>query len=180
VRAAWFASNVVALEPSLAFATTAAGGHSTTTFNLAAAAQYHFTTNPDAVRWYVAPVTGLDLASLPQTEGTAGEPVVVTNEDNGGDDEPAPPTQCRSTKPGHQWPCILYNASPGPAATAADAAGQVTDTQFLLGLLLGAKIPLADRLALRVEGGYSHGFATAERLAADNLQLAVGGSFFIQ
>jgi hypothetical protein len=178
LRAGWFVSPIVSLEPSLAFSTTSVGEADVTHFAMNAAAHYHFSKDITKLRWYVAPAIGFDL------ESTAFNPQPEPPGPNGIDDhdaDPDPvdsPTQCRSTKPGHQWPCILFHAQPGVEAVDA-AMSNVTDTQFRLGLVAGMKIPVHEHLAVRVETGYAHGFETSERHASDLLSLAVGGSFFI-
>jgi hypothetical protein len=187
VRAGLFVSDVVSIEPVLAFSTVSIGENNVTDFDFATSVQYHFSSDVRKVRFYAAPNVGIDLshrAFNPQPE-PPGDPFVIVINDGGNDDHTH---TCRSTKPGKQWPCIVDqgfwsgNTENRIAATCGDCSTETvdgTDTQFLLGMTAGAKIPIADKFALRVEAGYSHGFTTDERNATDNLLLAVGGSFFI-
>jgi hypothetical protein len=56
--------------------------------------------------------------------------------------------------------------------------GGNNDAQFLAGGGIGVKIPIADRLAARVEGVYTHGFESSGLGTTDAVSLLVGFSFF--
>lgn len=56
--------------------------------------------------------------------------------------------------------------------------GGLDGTQFNAGAGLGVKIRGNDRMALRLEGAYLHGFESDNFSASDAIQLSIGFSFF--
>ncbi|HEX6614705.1 MAG TPA: outer membrane beta-barrel protein [Gemmatimonadales bacterium] len=56
--------------------------------------------------------------------------------------------------------------------------GGARETQFNLGGGLGVKLPVAERMAARLEAAYAHGFETDTFASTDELLLTVGFSFF--
>lgn len=56
--------------------------------------------------------------------------------------------------------------------------GGESDTQFALGGALGVKLPIAERLATRLEASFTHGFETSNFGGGNAIGLTVGLSFF--
>jgi opacity protein-like surface antigen len=65
----------------------------------------------------------------------------------------------------------------GAGFSLIDLADQ-QETQFGVGGGLGVKLPVADRMAIRIEGSFSRNFETDQLPAASVLGAVVGFSFF--
>jgi hypothetical protein len=56
--------------------------------------------------------------------------------------------------------------------------GSESDAQVAVGGALGVKLPLAERLAARLEGSFTHGFETSHFGGGNALGLSIGLSFY--
>ncbi len=56
--------------------------------------------------------------------------------------------------------------------------GGSSETQFNLGGGIGVKLPVAERMAARLEANYAHAFETDRFASSDAVSLTVGFSFF--
>lgn len=72
-------------------------------------------------------------------------------------------------------PRAYLTASGGLDLLSAD---DESDTQWVFGGGVGVKLPVADQLAVRLEGGVRRAFESDDRLGATNLAALVGLSFF--
>ena len=120
VRAGFFVSDPVSIEPALGLSYVDYGSLSVTDFTAALAGLYHFGVDPARPRVYV----GL--------KGTLSVAI---------------------------W-------------------DQESDGQFGVGGMLGVKLPVRSRFAVRLEAGYLRAFESEDRVAARDLWTTIGFSFF--